>query len=172
MIRLLTPGDAANYRQLRLTALSSDPQAFLSSFESEEKIPLENFAHKLLRNSTPPIYGYYGYLNEKQELIGCIHLANEWIFKRRHIATLNELYILPEFRRQGIATGLINHCLNLLKTIPGKEQVEFHVNSYNLLAVELYRKFGFSQVATIPKAVKEPDGYQDEHVFIYNLKSP
>lgn len=169
MIRLLTPNDAAGYCQLRLTALSSDPKAFLSSFESEEKIPLENFAHKLFRNTTLPIYGYYGYLNDKQELIGCIHLANEWIFKRRHIATLNELYILPEFRRQGIAAGLINHCLNLLKTVPDKEQIELHVNSDNLQAIKLYQKLGFSQVATIPKAVKEPDGYQDEHVFIYNI---
>ena len=169
MIRLLTPGNAADYRQLRLTALSSDPKAFLSSFESEQKIPLENFAHKLFRNTTPPIYGYYGYLNEKQELVGCIHLANEWIFKRRHIATLNELYVLPYFRRRGIAAVLVEHCLNLLKTIPNKEQVELHVNSDNLQAVKLYKKLGFFQVATIPKAVKEPDGYQDEYVFIYNI---
>jgi ribosomal protein S18 acetylase RimI-like enzyme len=169
MILLLAPSNAADYRQLRLTALSSDPKAFLSSFESEEKIPLENIAHKLFRNSTPPIYGYYGYLNEKQELVGCIHLANEWIFKRRHIVTFNELYVLSDFRRRGIAAELIGHCLNLLKTISGKEQVELHVNSDNLQAIKLYKKLGFFQVATIPKAVKEPDGYQDEHVFIYNI---
>ena len=169
MIRILTPDDAVAYRKLRLSALSSDPQAFLSSIELEEKTPLIDFANKLFRNSTPPVYGFYGYVSQESTLAGYIHLANEWIFKRRHIATLNELYILPDFRRQGIAAGLINHCLNLLKTIPGKEQVELHVNSGNRGAVDLYQKLGFSQVATIPKAVKEPDGYQDEHVFIYNI---
>lgn len=169
MIRLLTPGDAEAYRKLRLSALSSDPQAFLSSLELEEKIPLTDFANKLFRNATPPVYGYYGYINQENSLAGYIHLANEWIFKRRHIATLNELYILPDFRRRGIAAGLISHCIELLKTIPGKEQVELHVNSNNLQAVNLYQKLKFVQVATVPKAVKEPDGYQDEHVFIYNL---
>ena len=169
MIRLLIPNDAANYRQLRLTALSSDPKSFLSSVESEEKIPLENFANKLFRNATPPIYGYYGYLNEKQELIGCIHLADEWIFKRRHIVTFNELYVSPDFRRRGIAAELINHCFNLLQTVPAKEQVELHVNSGNHSAIKLYQKLGFIQVATLPKAVKETDGYQDEHLFIYNI---
>ena len=169
MIRILTPDDATAYRKLRLSALSSDPQAFLSSIELEEKTPLIDFANKLFRNSTPPVYGFYGYVSQENTLAGYIHLANEWIFKRRHIATLNELYILPDFRRRGIAAGLINHCLNLLKTIPGKEQVELHVNSGNRGAVDLYQKLGFSQVATIPKAVKEPDGYQDEHVFIYNI---
>ena len=59
MIRLLTPNDAAGYRQLRLKALISDPKAFLSSLEFEEKIPLTNFANKLLRNATPPVYGFY-----------------------------------------------------------------------------------------------------------------
>jgi ribosomal protein S18 acetylase RimI-like enzyme len=169
MIRLLAPADAAVYRQLRLKALSSDPKAFLSSVEFEEKIPLIDFANKLFRNATPPVYGFYGYLNQENALAGYIHLANEWIFKRRHIATLNELYILPDFRRQGIAAGLIKHCFSLLKNISGKEQVELHVNSGNFQAVKLYQKLGFSQVATIPKAVKELDEYQDEHVFIYNI---
>lgn len=169
MIRLLTPDDAVVYRQLRLKALTSDPKAFLSSVEFEENIPLTNYANKLLRNATPPVYGFYGYVNQENSLSGYIHLANEWIFKRRHIATLNELYILPDFRSQGIATGLIKHCIDLLKNIPDKEQVELHVNSDNRQAVGLYQKLGFIQVATIPKAVKEPDGYQDEHVFIYNI---
>ena len=169
MIRLLTSSDAANYRRLRLSALSSDPKAFLSSFESEEKISLDNFSHKLFRNATPPVYGYYGYLTEKQELVGNIHLADEWIYKKRHITTLNELYVLPDFRRRGIAAELINHCFNLLKTILSKEQIELHVNSNNHQALKLYQKLGFIQVATIPKAVKETDGYQDEHVFIYNI---
>ena|SRR3989338_10357652 len=169
MIRLLTPNDAAGYRQLRLKALISDPKAFLSSLEFEEKIPLTNFANKLLRNATPPVYGFYGYINQENSLSGYIHLANEWIFKRRHIVTFNELYVLPDFRRQGIAAELINHCLTLLKNIPDKEQVELHVNSENHQAIKLYQKLGFVQVATLPKAVKETDGYQDEHLFIYNI---
>lgn len=169
MIRILNPGDAIAYRKLRLSALSSDPQAFLSSLELEEKIPITDFANKLFRDATPPVYGYYGYINQENSLAGYIHLANEWIFKRRHIATLNELYILPDFRRRGIATELIKHCLTLLKNISGKEQIELHVNSDNLQAVKLYQKLGFSQVATVPRAVKELNGYQDEHVFIYNI---
>lgn len=169
MIRLLTSGDAAAYRQLRLKALVSDQKAFLSSIELEEKMPLIDFANKLFRDATPPVYGFYGYINQKNALSGYIHLANEWIHKRRHIATLNELYILPEFRLKGIATELISHCLTLLKNIPDKEQVELHVNSGNQQAVNLYQKLGFIQVATLPKAVKEPDGYQDEYVFIYNI---
>ncbi len=171
MIRLLTSADASAYRQIRLSALTSDPKAFLSSIEFEEKIPLTEFTNKLFRNATPPVYGFYGYINQENTLTGYIHLANEWILKRRHIATLNELYVLPDFRLRGIAAGLIDHCISLLKNVSGKEQVELHVNSDNHQAVKLYEKLGFIKVATVPKAVKETDGYQDEHVFIYDIRN-
>lgn len=55
--------------------------------------------------------------------------------------------VLPQYRRQGIARQLVNHCKQLAKS-KGCTVAELEVNTANLGAVGLYQGCGFTVVST------------------------
>lgn len=170
MTRQLGISDAAAYQRLRLHSLSTDPCCFLSALHVEAAYPSELFAQKLLRVIQPPVFGIYGRF-AGDSLIATLQLASSYLVKKSHIATLNELYVHPQYRRQSIAASLITHCLDLLRQQTTIEQVNINVNSGNTPAISLYQKLGFRHLLTHPKAVKELDGtYQDELLLFLNLQ--
>ena len=168
MIRLLTEKDINQYLKIRLQSLKTDPKAFLSTFESESKLPLEYFQHKIRNAEKDQIFGYYG-LFENSRLIAYAQISDGYLVKKRHIGYFYEVYIDPDFRKKGYATQLINYLIDKIRKYKEIEQIELKVNSRNKSAIALYEKLGFKRIATLPHTVKEPDGsYQDE--YIYNLK--
>ncbi|MEM2102130.1 MAG: GNAT family N-acetyltransferase [Candidatus Bathyarchaeia archaeon] len=58
------------------------------------------------------------------------------------IGTINDVYVLPEFRGKGIGKKLVVRCLNRLKT-EGVKAVRLMVLTENEVAVKLYEKLGF-----------------------------
>ena len=171
MIRLLTEKDINQYLKIRLQSLKTDPKAFLSTFESESKLPLEYFQHKIRNATKDPIFGYYGIINESR-LIACAQISESSLDKKRHIAYFYELYVIPEFRRKGYATRLINYLIEKIRSQKEVGQIELRVNSGNISAITLYEKLGFKKIATLPHSVKEPDGsYQDEYFYCLSLNN-
>ena len=57
-------------------------------------------------------------------------------------AQVCNIAVLPEFRRQGIATALVQAMANFATEV-GCERCELEVNTENLPAAELYKKCGF-----------------------------
>lgn len=60
-------------------------------------------------------------------------------------AQVCNIAVLPQYRRQGIATGLINMMLPFVKE-KGCTRCELEVNTENMPAIELYKKCGFDKV--------------------------
>jgi len=58
------------------------------------------------------------------------------------VGSLNDVYVLPEFRRKGIGKKLSNHCLKKMKDM-GVKTVRLTVLSENKAAVRLYEQLGF-----------------------------
>ena len=65
------------------------------------------------------------------------------------------LAVLPEYRRRGIANGLITELIGQLRSTDSK-MLTLEVRQSNLPAISLYEKMGFSQVGLRPNYYRNP----------------
>lgn len=169
MIRLLQPEDDSKLRDLRLLSLKTDPQAFLSTFDFEQRYPLRDFTNRIYTRTTGAVFGYWGYF-EDNELIGYVLLSHDFLPKTEHVVRIYELYVRPEFRGKGIAKQLLHFLIDKLKKNHRFELIILDTVSNNVHAITFYLAFGFSQVATIPRVIKENNElYLDQIVFSFDL---
>ncbi|AEM39474.1 ribosomal-protein-alanine acetyltransferase [Pyrolobus fumarii 1A] len=68
--------------------------------------------------------------------------------KRGHIISLA---VLPEYRRRGIATKLMEAAMDSLKREYGAQEVYLEVRVSNTPAIKLYEKLGFRKIHVIPR---------------------
>lgn len=170
-IKTLKADDATAYQEIRLLSLKTDPDSFLSVIADETIKTPEYFRQKIVYATKFPVWGYWGYF-ENTKLVGYLQIADGYFFKKRHMAFLYELYVIPEFRKKGVASHLVKHIIGKLEALSEIEKVELKVNSKNINAITFYEKMGFKKVATLPSSVKEEDGsHQDEYVYNYLLNS-
>lgn len=160
VIRLLTKEDASDYQQLRLESLQTNPEAFLSSYETESALHDSAFEDHLDWAYHPPAYGYFGvFVDEK--LAGYVQTAKNFLEKQNHIAFLYNLYISKNFRHRGLARTLIAHALKELEDLD-VERVFLSCTAKNPNAYNLYKKLGFKRVGIKVKAIKWNGHYDDE----------
>jgi len=69
--------------------------------------------------------------------------ARSMLRLRRSRAMITDLYVEEEYRGQGIASKLLERCLQYLKSM-GVEEVRVNVLVDNAPAISLYRKLGFA----------------------------
>lgn len=176
-IRPLTQLDGEQYRLLRLTALQTNPQAFLASFEQEVSKSAASFGRELELTQQEPIFGYYGLfaspLNPAAEhsnhtlattLVGFVQLGSAYFAKQQHIAYLYNLYVAPEARNQGNASLLLTYVLRKLQELPQLGYPAIHrlyadVVQSNIVALSFYSKHGYTQCGLRQDAVKTSTGY-------------
>lgn len=77
------------------------------------------------------VYGYY--INSK--LVGFIHIS-----KLYETMDIVNVVVDSEYRKQGIATKLIDYVINLYGDV---ENIMLEVNENNIGAISLYKKSGF-----------------------------
>jgi ribosomal protein S18 acetylase RimI-like enzyme len=71
------------------------------------------------------------------------NVSQESLFERSEpFCFLNDVYVVPEFRRSGIGRRLISEYLNRMKA-RGFKSVRLNVLPENSIAIRLYEKFGF-----------------------------
>jgi ribosomal protein S18 acetylase RimI-like enzyme len=160
-IRPLTAQDGFAYQELRLHSLKSDSHAFLSTYQNELKLHEETFANHLNWAYDPPHYGYFGIFQDDR-LVGYVQVARTNLEKQEHIASLHNLYLLPEYRGQGLASALFEHIFDLLKKTEKVERVFLSCRAKNKAAMAFYKKMGFKRYAVKARAVKWEDEYDDE----------
>lgn len=166
-IRLLTRIDGPAYQGLRLQSLQTNPEAFLSIFDGEKTLHEDIFSNHLDQSYHPPFLGYYGIFVD-DELAGYVQLSQNFLEKQEHIAFLNNLYISPKFRNQGLATQLFDHILAELRDVrSGNERAKIErlflsCTASNKSAYRLYQKLGFRRYGVKVKAIKWQGKYDDE----------
>lgn len=77
----------------------------------------------------------------------------------RHVGVLG-IGVVADFRRRGIGAALLRAALARARAI-GLTRVELSVRANNHVAVDLYRKFGFSVEGTRRNAIKVDGAYED-----------
>src|SRR3954452_15459312 len=127
-------GDAALYRGIRLEALRANPEAFGSSFETENAHDLSWFFDRL---GTTTVFGAF----RDAELVGTVGFAIKQGQKRAHKGLLWGMYVRAGARGTGVGRRLIQAALDLARR--RVELIQLTVVRENEQARRLYASLGF-----------------------------
>lgn len=105
-----------------------DNLELISKFDEMYKMAIEAF-------DTNPYASFLVYIDDRM-VIGYLYYSD--IYDRIEI---NQISVLPNYRRQGYGSELMNHLIRKNKNI------SLEVKCDNLPAIALYEKFGFKKVA-------------------------
>jgi RimJ/RimL family protein N-acetyltransferase len=152
-IRVLTPDDAALFREIRLEGLQNHPDAFTSTYARESPRPLSFFADRLAYST---VFGAF----RDGELIGVAGFARQPAAKHAHKATLWGMYVRPAARQTGLGERLIEAVLDYART--QVEQLQLVVVADNHPARRLYTRLGFKEYGYEKQATKYHGRYHDD----------
>ena len=157
IIERLTPSHAADYRSLMLTAYGDEPLAFTATVAEREPLPLEWREARVQPDpgAEQMVMGAF----VKGQLVGVAGLRLRRRPRTRHKAILYGMFVLPEFRNQGIGRRLVASGLEHARATAGIRLVQLRVTESNLPGIHLYRSCGFTTFGTEPYANKTEDGF-------------
>ncbi|MFZ0642238.1 MAG: GNAT family N-acetyltransferase [Candidatus Acidiferrales bacterium] len=160
-IRQLAPSEAAAYREIRLEALRSSPEAFGSTFEAESERPLERFRERLTNS---PVFG--AFLNA--ELVGIAGFMRREGAKDAHKAMLWGMYVRAGSRKAGVGRRLAEAVIDFARQ--HVETLQLTVVSDNEPARHLYASLGFVEYGIERNALKQDGRYYDEVLMAKDLR--
>jgi ribosomal protein S18 acetylase RimI-like enzyme len=165
-IRLLTPGDAAEWWRLRLESLTGDPEAFSSSAEDHQSLKLEDVQRRLgMSGSDFFIVGAFA----EGQLVGMAGFHREQGNKTRHKGRVWGVYVTPGSRGQRVGRRLLETVLQYGTAIEGIVQILISVATTQTAAAKLYRSLGFQPFGCEPRALKVNGRYIDEEYLVWIL---
>ena len=154
------------YREIRLDALQTDPQAFLSTYARESAWPEEKWISRLQET-----YGSGSWMlfaqNREQKLLGMIGGYRDADDLKTHRVQVWGVYVKPEHRGKGIAKSLMVGLLDKFALEPDIEEVILEVNTDQKSAQKLYERFDF----TVTKTYRSGLGDGKEHEISEMSKS-
>ncbi len=160
-IRKARINDFELIKNLMLTALKSDPSAFVgeydeynSSSDSWWKLYLNDYLIGIHSN-------LFFYLNEKSEPIGMIGVTFNKRKRLSHVATIVWFYVLPEYRKNGIGKELILFLIDHLNNLSHIRKVSLTVISSQEKAIAMYKQNSFKIVGTQKKEIQFEDSFFD-----------
>ena len=152
-IRRLLPPDACIYRDIRLEALLTSPEAFSSAYEAESAEPLEWFASRLQRAA---VFGAF----ERSDLLGVAGFFNQQGRKEAHKGGWWGMYVRSRARNTGIGRRLAAAVIDYASQ--RVELIQLSVVSGNEPARRLYAGLGFVEYGIEKNALKHDGRYWDE----------
>jgi ribosomal protein S18 acetylase RimI-like enzyme len=152
-VRLLTPADAELFREIRLEALRTNPEAFGSTYEAEKDSKEQKYAAWLANSQ---IFGAF----QGSRLVGIAAFTVLEGVKQSHKGLLRSMYVSPHSRKTGVGRKLIEA---IIEAGQGRvELLHLSVVSDNHQAIRLYKSLGFEQYGLEKHALKQNGRYYDE----------
>ncbi|MCA0969714.1 GNAT family N-acetyltransferase [Halobacillus litoralis] len=165
--RELNGQDAEAYYELRLEALLTNPDAFITTYEQEKQKP--NPIETTVERLDSDLSKTFGLFSE-EKLGGIVTLMKETHPKFSHKGMIVAMYVTPSFRRNGGAQLLLQELINSARALD-LEQLQLSVVTENTPAKRLYEKVGFHSYGVEQKAIKLPKRYLDEeHMALFLQK--
>jgi ribosomal protein S18 acetylase RimI-like enzyme len=161
-IRQLAPADAEIYRDIRLDALTSNPEAFGATFEVENARPSSWFAERLSKSR---VFGAF----RDSELLGVAGFFIQEGLKQAHKGGLWGMYVRPHARQAGIGRRLAEAVIEVARK--QVELIQLTVVSDNQEARRLYGSLGFVEYGVEKNGLKQNGRYYDEILMAKNLLS-
>ncbi|WNQ10651.1 GNAT family N-acetyltransferase [Paenibacillus aurantius] len=168
-IRLLGPEDAGRYKEIRLKALQTSPEAYSASYEEELAMSLEEWNRRLAANEHTFTFGAI----LKSRLAGIATLVLGQKKKLAHRAQIVAVYVAPETRGKGLAKQLMTEAIKKAKETERVEQIHLTVTASNEPARSLYAGLGFQTYGFDKQAIKlDSARYLDEELMVLYLDPP
>ena len=154
------PADAALYRDIRLEALRASPEAFGSTFETENAQTLDWFIDRL---GASTVLGAF----REMKLVAIAGFAIQQGQKRAHKGSLWGMYVRPDSRGIGVGRQLVEAVFDLARQ--RVELIQLTVVRDNEQARRLYMSLGFVDYGLEKNALKQDGRYYDEVLMAKNL---
>jgi len=159
-IRLVRISEVAAFRDLRLEALRTHPEAFAADYASDLARPIE-FWQERVRNNMGDDQGAIFVAEANGTLAGMVGVRRHEGVKVHHGAMLWGVYVRPEWRGMDLAQALIAACLGWARTA-GLRQVRLGVATTNGAAIRSYVESGFQVYGLEEEAIYSNGAYYDE----------
>lgn len=143
----LPPDRWKEYKDLRLEALLSDPQAFGQKYDKVLDFP-DSYWINHLKDGLNKNKLLICFAENKQKLIGMIGAYFNFDEETKNIAKIFSVYVTKDFRGEGVAQSLQQELLKQIKDIPGLKKIKVQVNKSQSAALNLYKQGGFEVVGT------------------------
>jgi ribosomal protein S18 acetylase RimI-like enzyme len=166
-LRLLTPADAAAFRDIRLRALREDSTAFTNSVEEFSHQTLDKIA---ARFRSDPIESFMLGAFQDRKLVGTVGFYRESQLKQRHKGSIVSMYVAPEARGQGLGRALLRDAIRRVRDIEGVENLLLGVMVTQTVARKLYESLGFVAYGRETRALCVDGQYYDEEFMVLDLR--
>ncbi len=156
----LSPSEWQKYKELRLEALQSDPEAFGRSYAEENAYGDEKWKQRLADTN---VYSYFASADEK--LVGMIgaKIVEE---ENKKVAVIMQMYVQKEQRGKGVGKLLMHKLLETLQKRNDIVSIQLDVNTSQENAVKLYQKMGFTIIKENAKEMGDGKRY---NMFLMEL---
>ncbi len=165
IIRQGQESDAQAYRELRLEALRSHPEAFSADYAVNEQRPMTFWLERMRSLGDENMMFFAVHEND---LIGMCGIFRGDSPKTRHSAFIVSVYVKLEWRGLRIADGLIEICVEWARQHEIKI-LKLGVNTANASAIRCYERCGFTVYGTEPQAIYANGTMYDELLMTRNI---
>ncbi|MDP7536823.1 MAG: GNAT family N-acetyltransferase [Methylococcales bacterium] len=149
----LNASHGQDYQQLMLMATQESPFSWITSHNEVRTLAMPAITEMLDHSQNESLI-HIGVFTPEKKLIACLMLVFSMQQRLEHKATLQGLYVFPEFRRQGIARKMLAMCLSRISDNTAVIFLDVDVLTAAVAARQFYRQEGFNCYAFEPDAVK------------------
>lgn len=170
-VRVLTAADAPGYREVRLSALRSDPLAFITTAGEFAARPLAEVAGRLEPGPGAVSLGAF----VDGGLVGLLSVVRETRPTLAHRASVYGVSVAAAARGRGCGDALLRSGIAHARGWDGVTSLHLAVVATQHAARRLYERHGFRVWGTQPDAVRAADGtrYAEHHLaLLLNRENP
>lgn len=139
----LPPSQWKEYRDLRLRALTEEPQAFASNYTENALKPDIFWQERLdpvLEHETPWLL----FAKKGDKLVG---MVGAYTKEEKDTVEIIAVYVVPEERGKGVAKKLMETIIKRIKNNSEIHKILLGLNAQQTSALNLYKKLGFLVVS-------------------------
>ena len=149
--------DIEQYHKIRLNCLKNHPENFGTLYDEEKKSSSFKFDEIVTEQSiTDFLMGAFA--NER--LVGICGYIQEKREKTKHIGEISGMYVSTDFSGQKIGARLLSNTIQTAFVNSNLEQIILAVADKNIIAKNLYKKYGFVEYGRLNNYFKENNKYE------------
>lgn len=165
-IRKMVKTDAEVYRDLRLRALQTNPEAFGGSYEDSREHDLDFFRGRIPEPDSDSVIFV---AEDDGQLMGMMGLLRPERQKMKHRAMIWGVFVDPQVRGKGLGRQLMDTMMTHVRQLDGLRHVSLSVVTANTAALKLYESYGFTIWGTEPETLLVEGTYYDEYYMNLRL---